>query len=105
MEAIGHAQVYLTLGAFVSASRALSGARTAMNTISIFLREHQVVISHQSYCCVGSSACLHRFLIRSEQLHKGMHELLAEIELPRSILSNRPQLEGIHNAHIQQPPR
>ena len=33
-----------------------------------------------------------------------MHELLSEIELPRSILSNRPELEGIDDAHIQQPP-
>ena len=33
-----------------------------------------------------------------------MHELLSEIELLWTILPDRPELEGIDDAHIQEPP-
>src|ERR1700722_8942030 len=64
-----------------------------------------IVILGQRDGSIGSSACLHRLSIGSKQLHQGVHELLSEIELPRTLLADRPQLEGIDDAHIDEPPR
>lgn len=94
----------LALGADVAGLCAILDAKAALLTVPLLLRENRVMFLGQRDRSVGSSACLHCFPIGSEQLHKGMHELFSEIELPRSILANRPELEGIDDAHIEQPP-
>ena len=104
-KAFADAQMRLALGADVASLRAALGADAALLTIPLFLRENRVMLLGKRDSCAGSSACLHCLPIGSEQLHQRAHELFTEIELPRSILADPPQLEGIHNAHVQQPPR
>jgi len=94
LEAIANAQMHATLSADGASLGALERAVRASCAVPSLLSMYRVMISHQRDACIGSSACLHCFLIRSEQLHQRVHELLAEMELPRSILANRPQLEG-----------
>ena len=63
---------------------------TAHRAITFRLGVLRVVLMGQCDRSVGSSACLHRLPIGAEQLHHGVHELFSEMELPWSILANRP---------------
>ena len=63
-----------------------------------------VVILRQRNRDVCTSACLHCLLIGLQHLHQCVHKLDAKIELPRALLPDRPELEGIEDAHIEQPP-
>ena len=94
----------IALRALEGRSDAVEGALTADDAVAALLCMNGEMILRQCDRSVGSSARLHRLPIGSEQLHQGMHELLSEIELPRSILADRPQLEGIDDAHVEQPP-
>jgi len=45
-----------------------------------------------------------RLLIGRQLLQQLMHQLFSEAELPQVLLPIRPELEGIDDAHVQQPP-
>src|SRR5680860_954517 len=103
-ETMLNAKMHAALGTNVGGSYASVWLVTAHGTVPSPLCMRQVMILDQRHRSIGSSACPHSLPIGSEQLHQGMHELFSEIELPRSMLADCPELEGIDDAHIQQPP-
>lgn len=104
LETIANAQVHVALGADDASLSALERTVRADCAVPSLLCVLRIVVLHQRDGSIGPSACLHRLAIGSEQLHQGLHELFSEIELSWSILADRPQLEGIDDAHIEQPP-
>ncbi len=102
-KAFANARVHSALGTFISRFCAFFWTMAADRTLTLYFCMNGVVVSDHCDGSIASSACLHGLPIGSEQLHQGMHELFSEIE-PRSMLADRPQLEGIHDAHVEQPP-
>ena len=62
------------------------------------------VILGQRSSWFGSCGCPLWPLLRRQLLQQLEHELLAEAQLSRMMRRGRPELEGIDDAHIQQPP-
>jgi len=86
-------------------SLALLATLTALCTVSVRLHAGRVVILSQRSRRVGACACLVRLLLGRQLLQQLEHELFAEAELPRVLLPLRPELEGVDDAHVEQPPR
>ena len=76
----------------------------ADDAVATFVCVNGVMILGERNRRIRASTCLYSLPVAREQLHQGMHKLLSEIELPWSFLPNRPELEGIDDAHIEQPP-
>src|SRR3954468_10805104 len=96
--------MHIALGADVASLRSTPGADTAVLAISLLFRDHRIMLSGQRNRSIRTSACLHCLPIGSEQLHQGAHELFSEVELLGSVRADRPQLEGIDDAHVDEPP-
>src|SRR5680860_521588 len=101
-ETMLNAKMHAALGTNVGGSYASVWLVTAHGTVPSPLCMRQVMILDQRHRSIGSSACMYRLPIGSEQLHQGMHELFSEIKLAWSMLADRPQLEsgGVRMARL-----
>lgn len=54
---------------------------------------------------IGTCTCSMRLLFGWQLLQQPVHKLLTEAELPGMRLPFRPELEGVDDAHVEQPPR
>ena len=104
-KALSDAQVNFAAAADEGGFLAMSSPVAAYDAVSFLSSSNQMVILDQRHRCVGSSTHLHRLPIGSELLHQGVHEFFSKVELLRSFLPNRPQLEGVDDADVDQPPR
>ena len=104
-EALADAEVNPTLSTKDARSRALCRSIATDNAVSSRLRVLRIVILGQRVSCLGSSACTLWLLFGWQLRQQLVHEFLAETQLTGMLLPNRPELEGIHDAHIQKPPR
>ena len=104
LEASSCAQVHAAASADGMSLHPVVGPVTALRAIAFRFGVLCVVLMGQCDRSIGPSACLRRLAIGSEQLHQGVHELFSEIELLRPILANRPELECVDDAHIDEPP-
>ena len=50
------------------------------------------------------SSVLSWVLINRQLLHQREHEMFAEIQLLRMLFANRPELEGVDDADVNEPP-
>ena len=103
-ETFVNAQVHTARGALVCRCHTVGGLVAAVGTVSLLLGVNKMMIFDERHRSVGSSTCLHCLPIGPEQMHQRVHELFSEIKLLRPMLANRPELEGIDDAHINEPP-
>src|SRR5680860_942685 len=104
-EAFTETQVHAACAANVVGLSAVEWSVTAVLAISL-LRDYQRAVVHcQCSSCRVEGAVAAWGLIGRQLCEKLVHQLLTVGELTRAMLPNRPELEGVEDAHVQQPPR
>ena len=96
--------MHATLSADCARSLAADGLVTADDTVSSLFRVLRIVLLGQRISCIGLSARPVWLLIGRQLLQQLVHELLAEAQLPAMLLPFRLELEGVDDAHVEQPP-
>ena len=80
------------------------GLMTALDTIPLRASTLGVMLAGQSMSRVEGRTTLAWCLLGRQLFQQLVHELLAEAQLSRMLLPFRPELEGVDDAHIEQPP-
>jgi len=103
-EALAAAEMHLAGMANVRGSHTLLGLATALRAVSVLANEFRIVILGQCWSMQEARSALVRPLLGRQLLEQFVHELLTEAQLPRMLLPFRPELKGVDDAHVEQPP-